>query len=514
MNPQAYNNILNELLLVRRQMLALEQAHAATIAGVHPAFRKSAANLVHYLAFRSYEVRFIQDKLHDLGLSSLSSGELHLFDQVDKVIGLLAHLGQTAIKPAESSVSPLDYHQGRALLAQHADKLFGTFSDDGRIRVMVTIPSEAAHDPGIVLRLAQNGMNIARINTAHDTPEDWEKMISHLRLASDQTNRPIKLFMDLAGPKLRTAGIVGGGKKDGKPAVELRQGDRLVLHQDPERAQAPVRGKDGALLTPATIGTTLPQMIDDLQVGERIFFDDGKFGGRVAEKHPHWVLVQIESAPARKNTLKNDKGINLPQTKLRAPALTARDHEVLPFVAQHADMVGYSFVRTASEVREIQQALDQHARRGKAPFIILKVEKQEAVQNLPELLLAGMAKASFGVMIARGDLAVEVGFARLSEVQQEILWLCEAAHVPVVWATQVLESLAKEGLASRSEISDAAQAAQAECVMLNKGPYIDIALQTLDNVLRRMRSHMSKKRYTLRPLNIAQQFVNRGELVK
>jgi pyruvate kinase len=222
--------------------------------------------------------------------------------------------------------------------------------------------------------------------------------------------------------------------------------------------------------------------------------------------------VVIENAPARKNGLKNDRGINLPQTQLSTPSLTARDLEILPFVARHAHLVGYSFVRTAAEVAQLQQALEQHAKPGKAPYIVLKIEKQEAVQNLPSLLLAGMAKPTFGVMIARGDLAVEVGFARLSEVQQEILWLCEAAHVPVVWATQVLESLAKQGLASRSEISDAAQAAQAECVMLNKGPYIDLALQTLDNVLRRMRNHLSKKRYTLRPLGIAQRFVNQGEV--
>ncbi|MCU0451559.1 MAG: pyruvate kinase [Bernardetiaceae bacterium] len=511
MPVKTYDNLLNELLIVRRQMLSLEQAHAATIAAVHPAFRKSAANLIHYLAFRSVEVRFIQDKLHDLGLSSLASGELHLFDQLNKVIGLLAHLSHTHVKPAESVVDPLDYPQGRALLAQHTDKLFGTFSDDGRIRIMVTLPSEAAHDPDLVLRLAQNGLNIARINTAHDTPDDWQRMIDHLNLASHQTNRPIKIFMDLAGPKLRTAGIIDP-ENPAKAALKLHPGDELLIHQDLAQASPPQFGPDGQRLGPAVIATTLPQMIADLRPGEPIFFDDGKFAGRITEKTEAWVKVVIENAPARKNGLKNDRGINLPQTQLSTPSLTARDLEILPFVARHAHLVGYSFVRTAAEVAQLQQALEQHAKPGKAPYIVLKIEKQEAVQNLPSLLLAGMAKPTFGVMIARGDLAVEVGFARLSEVQQEILWLCEAAHVPVVWATQVLESLAKQGLASRSEISDAAQAAQAECVMLNKGPYIDLALQTLDNVLRRMRNHLSKKRYTLRPLGIAQRFVNQGEV--
>jgi pyruvate kinase len=103
-------------------------------------------------------------------------------------------------------------------------------------------------------------------------------------------------------------------------------------------------------------------------------------------------------------------------------------------------------------------------------------------------------------MIARGDLAVECGYERLAEVQEELLWVCEAAHVPVVWATQVLESLAKGGMPSRAEITDAAMGERAECVMLNKGPYIHDAVRVLDDILRRMEAHQSKKTAMLRPL--------------
>ena len=106
-------------------------------------------------------------------------------------------------------------------------------------------------------------------------------------------------------------------------------------------------------------------------------------------------------------------------------------------------------------------------------------------------------------MLARGDLAVEVGFERLAEVQEEILWLCEAAHVPVIWATQVLESLAKSGIPSRGEVTDAAMSGRAECVMLNKGPYIGEAVRFLDDVLRRMRDHHVKRVATLRKLKVA-----------
>ncbi len=131
---------------------------------------------------------------------------------------------------------------------------------------------------------------------------------------------------------------------------------------------------------------------------------------------------------------------------------------------------------------------------------MLKIETQRGFERLPEMLFAAMAARAAGVMIARGDLAVECGYERMAEVQEEILWACEAAHMPVVWATQVLETLAKTGLPSRAEITDAAMGERAECVMLNKGPHILDALRMLDDILKRMQAHQTKKRPLLRAL--------------
>src|SRR6188768_2276003 len=115
--------------------------------------------------------------------------------------------------------------------------------------------------------------------------------------------------------------------------------------------------------------------------------------------------------------------------------------------------------------------------------IVLKIETARAFQNLPRLILTGMRSPPVGVMVARGDLGVELGFERLAEIQEEILWLCEAAHIPVIWATQVLEQFVKEGIPSRAEITDAAMSERAECVMLNKGPFLGQAVTILDDVL-------------------------------
>ena len=133
--------------------------------------------------------------------------------------------------------------------------------------------------------------------------------------------------------------------------------------------------------------------------------------------------------------------------------------------------------------------------------MVLKIESRQAFEALPELLMAALRLPRSGLMIARGDLLVECGYERLAEIQEEILWLCEAAHLPVIWATQVLESLAQKGIPSRAEITDAAMGERAECVMLNKGPHILEAIEILDSILRRMQSHQAKKTPRLRRLH-------------
>ncbi len=195
-----------------------------------------------------------------------------------------------------------------------------------------------------------------------------------------------------------------------------------------------------------------------------------------------------------------EKGINLPDTSLEVPALTARDLEDLSFVVAHADLVGMSFVRHESDVADLLTRLRESG--GERLGVILKIETAQAFARLPNLILAVMRHHTAGVMIARGDLAVECGYERLAEVQEEILWLCEAAHMPVIWATQVLENLAKRGQTSRAEISDAAMSERAECVMLNKGPHILGAVRALDDILRRMQSHQRKKTPRLRLLHL------------
>lgn len=273
-------------------------------------------------------------------------------------------------------------------------------------------------------------------------------------------------------------------------SIALKIGDTLVLHADPAPGEPAERDPDGRLLRPAHISCTLPEVFQHLHPGEPILLDDGKIEGVIATVAPEQIQIEITYARDQGSKLRADKGINFPESQLQLNGLTAKDRSDLKFVAQHADLLNLSFVNGPQDVPTLLRELQQYNTRQLG--VILKIETQRGYKNLPAILLAAMRTHPVGVMIARGDLAVEVGWRNLAGIQQEIMRLCEAAHVPVIWATQVLETMAKKGRPSRAEISDAALAQQAECVMLNKGPYILQVVHMLNDILTSMEDYHQK----------------------
>ena len=291
------------------------------------------------------------------------------------------------------------------------------------------------------------------------------------------------------------------------PAIErpllLRPGDTLLLHRDSIPGAPAARDENGEVTEPAHISCRQPEALDFVAERHRVSMNDGKISGVVRAVHADHLELEIRKAKPAGSRLRSDKGINFPDSDIRMPGLTKADRKSLKFVVQHADAVSLSFVRRPEDVVALQEEL---VRLG-APSIgiVVKIETNEAFRHLTKLLLTAMRHYPVAVMIARGDLAVEAGWARLAELQEELLWICEAAQVPVIWATQVLESKAKRGLPSRAEISDAALAQRADCVMLNKGPHILSAIRMLDDILRRMQAHQYKKTPTLRRLRFGKE---------
>lgn len=613
--------VLTELKRIRADMVANESGAPQHLAAVHANYRESARNLLHYLALRRRDLRPLQRSLAAMGLSSLGRAESNALASVDAVMRVLGHLAQGGCEAVYQGGGASEFSRGERLLAEHADALLGPVTSGRQVRIMVTLPSEAADDYLLVHNLLRQGMDCMRINCAHDDAAAWARMIEHLRQAERSLGWSCRVFMDLAGPKLRTGPLEPGpavvrirpgrdvygritaparvwltaeespqsppspasaclpvpsawlarlrigdsvkltdardarrtlkivdvtdqgcwaeagrtayvvpgtrlrqahGEGDadarvcrigalppGENAITLQKGDLLVLTRDLKPGRAATYDSTGKMLTPAVIGCTIPEVFDQVRAGEPIWFDDGKIGGVIERVEPSRVRVRITQEYLKAVNLRADKGINLPESDLRIAALTDKDIADLSFVALHADIVGLSFANCAQDVAALQQRLASLG--GRQPAIVLKIETRRGFENLPDMLLGAMHAPHCGVMIARGDLAVECGFERLAEVQEEILWLCEAAHVPVIWATQVLETLAKEGRPSRAEITDAAMGLRAECVMLNKGPYVLSAVRALDDILRRMHAHQAKKRSMLRELRLAHRLPGKSD---
>ena len=606
--------VLNE---IRVEMRELEAAEVAALSGLHHTQTESARNLIHYLALRRHDLRHIQEKLSLKGLSSLGRAESHVKASVDAIAGLLLRLtNKPDMEPFRVDEPALGYADGIALLERHTESLLGSKPVDRNVRIMVTMPTEAAHNYSLVLDLLKSGMDCMRINCAYDNAKTWTMMIDNLHRAIAETGKSCRVLMDLPGPKLRTGPMKPGpevvkwrprrdvfgsikrpariwltpvglddlppsepdahlavrgkwlrnlragdvikffdargasrsiratepvgnswwaesnqtayiatgaplhivrpgmpqsifskGRVGKLPAQEqsifLKHGYTLILTRELAPGKPALFDDKGGLLTPARIGVTLPEIFDDVRVGERIWLDDGVIEGVIKSVNKHEIEVLITHTRPQGKRLRADKGINLPESQLRLPRMTELDRQHLEFIARYADLVGYSFVRSADDVGELQESLAKL--NAEHLGVVLKIETRRAFEQLPNLLLQVMRSPCAGVMIARGDLAIECGWERMAEVQEEILWISEAAHMPVIWATQVLERLTKEGLPSRAEITDAAMGERAECVMLNKGPYVVDAVRALDDILRRMENHQHKKRSMLRQLRLADQ---------
>lgn len=597
------------LVELRGAALELEASAQPRLQLVPEADRPSARNLVHYLALRQHDVRGLQAELARRGLSSLGRAEGHVLATIDAV---LARLG---VPPDPRSGGAPGATSSRQLLQRHAEAALGAAPASGGARLMVTMPTEAATDRQLVAALVEAGMDLARVNGAHDDPDTWAAIAATVRAEAARAGRRVLVAFDLAGPKLRTGPLgpaprvvkvqprrgadgvvqrpararlwgegraaggdgplgaddahvvavpVGGGLVDGarvgdeialrdargrkrrlavvavhdgavdvttdrtcylasgtplqrrrhgepvasaevgdlpevEPFIRVAVGDRVRVHRAVEPGRPAVVAPDGTTLEPARISCELGELFAAVAVGDRVLFDDGAIEAVVEEVGVDAFDVVVRRASSAK--LRAGKGINLPDTSLSAPALTDEDRAALEVVAPLADLVSLSFAHSVEDLDDLREAL---AELGHPELPIgLKVEHPAAFKALPLLLLRALQGPPVAVMVARGDLAIEVGFERLAELQEEVLWLCEAAHLPVIWATQVAESLAKEGLPTRAEVTDAAWAGRAECVMLNKGPHIVEAVRFVRDVLARMQGHQDKRVALLRRLSVS-----------
>ncbi|WP_233487625.1 pyruvate kinase [Aerococcus sp. 1KP-2016] len=355
------------------------------------------------------------------------------------------------------------------------------------------MPHEASTDPELVESMVQDGMNVARINCAHDDASVWGQMVDNIKAASAKHQQDVKIFTDIAGPKVRIQAMYTTLQNP-----KLFEGDSFFLTS--ETTLHDFYGAEIVLSCP------IPDIIQDLQVDEAVSLDDGKILGKVAKHYPEGVKIKITQMAVNGKKVKATKGINFPDRQLNIPVLTDKDIEDLDFSMAAADVIGFSFVHDVNDVKEINRVMAEKEaanpdQAGKLATI--KLETVSGFENLINIIIEANRYRPTAIMIARGDLAVEVGYLRLSVVQEEILWFCEAAQIPVIWATQVLESLVQSGVPSRAEISDVTMGSRAECIMLNKGDHILEGIHLLRQILEDIDEHQFKKTPLMKQLTIA-----------
>jgi pyruvate kinase len=575
--------VRNLLQDIHDRAVALEADYAEDLARVNPEFQEGARNLVHYLEMRESNTPALRAALRRLGLYSLAHAERNVLGSIEAVLRALDALAGEGDPDPEALAHAIQFANPTA--DRHRRAVLGPCPDGRNVSIMVTLPTEAADNRVLVEEMLAAGMNVARINCAHDDAETWERMVANVRAAAADADVKCRIMMDLAGPKLRTGELQPGPgvihirpKRDPMGRVIAPRRVRLipedVVQRGTKAAVVPVpidcidfarvgdeirlrdtRGKkrcfpivekddkgivlesvQGAYIATGTrftlvrseAGEKLKFRIGELPAvevplllhvgdtlifdadgrpgtparedadgnvlepaGEKISLNDGKISGVIRDISDKGLEVEITKAKPTGSRLRAHRGMNFPQSDIKLPGLTEIDKSNLEFIVEHADAVNLSFIRKPADIQLLLDELERLA--ANQLGLVIKVETKKAFKSLPRLILTAMRRYPIAVMIARGDLAVECGWARLAELQKEILWICDAARVPVVWATQVLEQEAKKGLPSRAEITDAAESQQADCVMLNKGPHILATIRTLDNILRRMQTLRDKK---------------------
>ena len=313
-----------------------------------------------------------------------------------------------------------------------------------------------------LVQLIQAGVDVFRINAAHGNTESFAAMLSLVRQAEAQANVPIAALMDLAGPKMRLGEIEGG-------QLDCQRGETIRF----------VKGNVSTQKNYLT--STYAPLADELNVGDRVLMCDGTVSVEITQKAPDYV----EGVVVQPGTIRSRQGINLPGVKLSVKSLQPIDITNAIWGVQNGiDYLGFSFVRTAEEIEELRNILvenkpkDQPLNTG----IIAKIEKPEALENLDAIVAV-----SDGVMVARGDLGVEVDIARMGVVQKEIIRACRELEKPVIVATQMLESMTHSRIPTRAEASDVANAVfdGADCVMLSGETAVgDYPVETVETMHR------------------------------
>ncbi len=308
--------LTEDLKAIYFQILNEEKKANDYLTKVHPEYKLSSVNLLRYLLLRSYDLRKYHNNLSDIGISSIRTAEGYVLSNLHNVIQLL-HLTQGIVWNVPQPPLLIGYKKSTKLLRKHANELFKETRKKHASEIMVTLPIEAAADKGLVHDLVVAGMEIARINLSHGDLILWQKMVDNVKAVSSELNQHVKIYMDLSGPKIRTSKIfIQEAEGKLKESIKLQTGDHLILTKRKTKGKQSKYDENNRLIEMAEVGVLLPEIIDDLKIDDVVYFDDGMIKARVVSKNESEVEITIIAA--YKSKLSSSKGINLPDTQVKA----------------------------------------------------------------------------------------------------------------------------------------------------------------------------------------------------
>src|SRR5699024_531890 len=312
-------------------------------------FRESARNLFAYLALRRRDIRSLQADLSSWGLSSLGRLESRTLFTLESVIRRLGNtIGKDMeIEEPESKQSTA----GRNRLAQNTQLFFGDAPRGRNTRIMVTMPTEASEDKVLLKELIESGMNVARINAAHDNEDTWKAMLDNIHELAEELDKKVKILIDIAGPKIRTEWVFTKFKKP-----KVKAGDLVRMTKD--YTNLPALDDD----IKVTVGCSIPQIFEQLSIDDPILIDDGSIELEVNEIGESEALLLVKRVRGGSVRIKAEKGLNFPETEFDIDILTDEDREAIHFAVEHADMIGCSFIRTTDDIEEIQAEIEKSDR--------------------------------------------------------------------------------------------------------------------------------------------------------
>lgn len=325
----------------------------------------------------------------------------------------------------------------------------------------------------VMKSLVKNGMNVARFNFSHGDHEEQRERMNLLKNVREELDRPVAILLDTKGPEIRT-GLLEGGKK-----VTLKEGSEFILYTEEMTGNA------------AGCCVTYPGLAKDVKAGDRILIDDGLIELNVKQIKSGNIVCHVENG----GELGERKGVNVPNVKVKLPAVTEKDIDDILFgIQQDIDFIAASFIRSAKGVKEIRKILKEN--HAEHISIIAKIENAEGVENIDEII-----EASDGIMVARGDLGVEIPAQEVPHIQKMIIKKCNERYVPVITATQMLDSMIRNPRPTRAEVADVANAIYdgTDAVMLSgetaAGKYPIEALKMMNEIAENTEQYVDYEKY-------------------